>query len=74
MASVDTPKEALKAIKYGFRLFAVKHAETDYSDIPKLATCPASKEADYKRTCVTCMACNGSTEGSRRASITILAH
>ena len=77
MASVDTPDEALKATSYGFRLFAVQHAETNrygWNGLPKMAKCPASKESGANKTCETCMACNGAPIESKRASITILAH
>jgi hypothetical protein len=74
MASVDNAKEALEAIKLGFRVFAV-HKGTSYMNALTV-TCPASKEAGKKSSCITCTACNGVGDGerSKRAHVEIAMH
>jgi len=71
MASVDTPAEARDARAAGYRYFRVRQAGDTLLDNEII--CPASSEANYRRTCQTCNACNGSVRSSR-ASIAINVH
>lgn len=75
MASVDTPTEAIEAIRLGWRLFAVHRGESIVNG--KVATCPASKEAGHLKQCIDCKACNGvgpDNERSQRAHVEIEMH
>jgi hypothetical protein len=69
MASVDSESEAITARTLGYRYFRVRHASDPL--LPKEIVCPASAEANYRRTCATCKACNG---GSSQTSIAIIVH
>lgn len=69
MASADSEADKALAQSMGWRTFRVKTA-----DAPKLANeivCPASAEAERRRTCETCGACRGAGSGH---SIVIDAH
>lgn len=73
MASVESAADAHHAQASGYRTFRVLSP----GDItgPGEATCPASEEGGYRRTCATCKACNGRRDASdTRASITIRSH
>jgi len=71
MASVETPAEAATAQLAGFRTFRVGPEPAARGEI----TCPASAEAGHRRTCDTCLACNGRrSPADLRASVTIRPH
>jgi hypothetical protein len=77
MYSADTPEEARKAQKKGYRTFRVipvkqwtEHGKTTL--LKNEILCPASKEAGYKSTCNACKLCTGST--TKAKSIAIVAH
>jgi len=70
MASVDSVKEAEKAIKKEYRYFRVKNITEP--KIKKEATCPASKEANQVLTCSMCRSCDGSN--GRKGNIVINQH
>lgn len=72
MASADTPDERAAAHAEGLRTFRVRTA-----DAPVMTgefVCPASAEAGKRKTCAQCLACNGTTRGTRQASPVIVAH
>jgi hypothetical protein len=71
MASADNQTQAEMAQSIGLRTFRVRAANEPV--IKGEAVCPASAEAGKKRTCQTCMACDG-TRDNRAASIVIMAH
>jgi hypothetical protein len=71
MASVETLTEADAARSMGFRTFRVGTE----APVGREITCPASAEAGHRRTCDTCLACNGSKgPADSRANITIRPH
>lgn len=72
MASADTPDEARQAQSEGWRTFRVR-----LEDEPVARgefVCPASEEGGKRRTCATCKACDGATDGRVQASPVIMAH
>lgn len=75
MASCDTPEERRAALEAGWRTFRVRMA--DQAVLTGEFVCPASEEAGYKRTCVTCRACDGTrfgTSSARAGSPVIVVH
>jgi hypothetical protein len=70
MASADSVTEATEAQAMGWRTFRVKKS---HEAINNEVTCPASKEAGAKTSCVDCRACGG-TSAKARASIVINDH
>lgn len=70
MASADSVDEAAQAQAMGWRTFRVKKS---HEAINNEVTCPASKEAGAKTSCVDCRACGG-TSAKARASIVINDH
>jgi hypothetical protein len=70
MASADSVTEATEAQAQGWRTFRVKKS---HEAINNEVTCPASKEAGVKTSCVDCRACGG-TSAKARASIVINDH
>jgi len=70
MASADSVDEATQAQAQGWRTFRVKKS---HEAINNEVTCPASKEAGAKTSCVDCRACGG-TSAKARASIVINDH
>lgn len=73
MASVDTPQEAEEARILGWRYFRVRGEGEALGR--REAVCPASEEAGKRRTCATCLACDGATPGrTERASMAIVVH
>lgn len=72
MASVDSPKEYKKARALGWRTFRLL-ANDEQLDKGEFA-CPASEEAGKKRTCFTCMACDGSDGNPKKAVVAIKLH
>ena len=71
MASVESESAALHAHSKGFRTFRVRR--DDQPVMPTEIMCPASDEAGKKRTCETCLACDGRTRDGQR-SVTIIIH
>lgn len=72
MASADTDAEGNQARAMGWRTFRVR---TDAQQVnPGEFTCPASKEAGYRKTCATCLACDGAQRGPKQASPVIIVH
>jgi len=72
MASTHTSSENELARSKGWRTFRTMEVLSDLSD--NEIVCPASEEAGYKRTCATCMACNGSNGNMEKKSIAIVVH
>lgn len=71
MASVESESAAVHAHARGFRTFRVRR--DDQPVMPTEIMCPASDEAGHKRTCATCLACDGKTRDGQR-SVTIIIH
>ena len=73
MASVESAADAMHAQASGYRTFRV--LSPGDATGPGEAVCPASEEGGYRRTCLTCKACNGRyNTADMRASITIRSH
>ena len=73
MASVHSEFEADCAQTSGWRTFRTRNA--DQPVMPGEVMCPASPEADNRRTCSTCLGCNGNASDSRtRRSFVIVGH
>jgi hypothetical protein len=73
MASVDSPAQAERAQRAGWRTFRVKH-DGDPLQANEI-NCPASAEAGKRTTCANCGLCNGKTgPHDRRANIAINYH
>lgn len=72
MASCDNSDERVEAKFLGFRTFRVAPV-TDWVKEEREVLCPASKEAGYKTTCDTCLACGG-LSSKARADIVIPLH
>ena len=72
MASTHTESENQSAKSKGWRTF--RTVETIDDQVSNEIVCPASAEAGYKRSCETCMACNGSNGNPNRKDIVIVAH
>lgn len=70
MASVDSCGEAAAARAQGQRYFRVRQADEPLG--ANEIMCPASAEANYRRTCQTCGACKGGNVS--RTSIAIVVH
>lgn len=71
MASVESPDAASHAHAKGWRTFRVRSDDQDVQ--PDEIICPASEEAGHKRTCATCLACDGKTRDGQR-NVTIIIH
>ena len=71
MASVESESAAAHAHAKGFRTFRVRR--DDQPVMPTEIICPASDEAGHKRTCETCLACDGRRRDGQR-SVTIIIH
>jgi hypothetical protein len=71
MASADSESDRELAISRGYRTFRVR-LESD-TVMKGEFICPASKEANYKKTCNDCGACNGGIN-TRKGSPTIIVH
>lgn len=69
MASCESREERVKAKKLGFRTFRVRIPNSEF--LPGEIICPAST---VKRTCETCMACNGSKPNDGRVDVVIDGH
>jgi hypothetical protein len=70
MASVDSKKEYLEALKKNWRTFRVRK-ESEALEKNEFA-CPASVEAGKRKTCLQCMACSGTRKG--KGTPAIVAH
>ena len=70
MASVDSKKEYLEALKKNWRTFRVKR-ESESLEKNEFV-CPASVEAGKRKTCFECMACSGARKG--RGTPAIIVH
>lgn len=70
MASVESDREADAARRRGWRTFRVRRA-ADPVRADEIV-CPASAEGDKRRTCETCLACNGGSTAKR--SVAIIGH
>ena len=71
MASADSMAQRVIAKAAGYRTFRIMP-----DGAPLMAgefSCPASKEAGYKKTCATCGACSGGVD-SRKADAVIVVH
>lgn len=76
MASVDNEDEWWEASYNNWRTFRVKN-QADNTLLDKEFVCPASEEAGKRKTCATCMACNGAGENNARlkkATVVITVH
>lgn len=74
MASVETAHDAAAAQLRGFRTFRVAD-DLESSRERGEMTCPASKEAGHKVSCVDCHACDGATaRGLSARNVTIRLH
>lgn len=71
MASVESPEEQAEAVADGWRTFRVRRAGDPLGD--NEFVCPASEEAGNRKTCATCLACNGADRPGK-ASAVIIAH
>jgi len=71
MASVETVLEGVEARKLGYRLFRVRDGNDALQ--PREISCPASKEAGFKTTCASCVACGGNS-AKAKVDIAIMAH
>jgi hypothetical protein len=72
MASVDTPEERETAARAGWRTMRIRTADEPVGE--REFVCPASKEAGYRKHCVTCGACDGAARGANKGSVVIIAH
>lgn len=75
MASIDNDSEYDFAKLLGWRTFRVKNK--DEQQLKYEIVCPASPDLEKKRTCQTCMACNGARDivgGDKRRDIVINVH
>jgi hypothetical protein len=73
MASCDSPQDATEAKALGYRTFRVTSLPAPQDKRLKEVVCPASKEAGYKTTCSSCLACGGHT-AKAKADIVITVH
>lgn len=76
MASVDSEDEWVDASSENWRTFRVRAEGEDWLGKGEFV-CPASAEAGKKKTCVTCMACDGvgqDGEGIKKATVVITVH
>lgn len=72
MASCDSEESWMEAVDLGYRPYRIRKSE----DEPLMAhefACPSSAEEGYRRTCETCLACNGGVD-SRKATPAIVVH
>jgi len=78
MASAHGPVDALLANADGWRAFTTFGSAEELKAVPRIMTCPASKEAGHRLTCATCggqSACNGRRDlDDRRANVGIVVH
>jgi hypothetical protein len=65
MASADSADDQRDARAKGYRSFRVVTKDAPDTGAVKGATCPASKEAGFMKTCATCGLCNGATVAGR---------
>jgi hypothetical protein len=72
MASVDTLAEQTRAHAAGWRTFRVRPVGAPL--VRGEVSCPASPEAGLRRTCSTCLACDGQTASGCGASVSIVVH
>lgn len=72
MASVDSPQDAVRARKMGWRTFRVRGTE-DPIDRAVEMVCPASVERNKLTDCAHCRACDGQAS-PKRPNVTIVAH
>ncbi len=70
MASTETEGDTAIARSKGWRTFRVRRADEQL--LADEIVCPASEEGGKRRTCATCLACDGGNAGKR--SIAIIAH
>jgi hypothetical protein len=71
MASCDSQADYAEAQARGYRTFRVRTADETLNK--REIVCPASKEAGYKTTCASCVACGG--HGAKaRADVAIMVH
>ena len=70
MASVDNVQEFRMARKMGWRTFRVRKSANNKLQKYEFE-CPASNEQGKRKTCETCMACNG---GDSKANVAIIVH
>lgn len=71
MASADSEADRVIAKAMGFRTFRVRSEQEPIRQGEFV--CPASKEANYKKTCATCGACSGGID-SKKADPAIIVH
>lgn len=74
MASCDTYAETREAQARGWRTFTVVNKGSSLLPPPNSFLCPASEEGGKKLTCEECLACGGSFNGTRNASVYIPVH
>jgi len=78
MASAHGPVDALLANADGWRAFTTFGSAEELNATDRMAMCPASKEAGFRKTCATCggqSACNGRRSmDDRRANVGIVIH
>lgn len=72
MASVSHESGAAAARARGYRTFRVRSADDPLA--AREIACPASAEQNHRLTCTQCGACDGTTRGASRVSISIIAH
>jgi len=72
MASVDTPDEAWKAWRLGWRTYRTRLPGEEL--LPYESVCPASPEGGYKTNCIGCGQCDGARLRDLRRSYAIVAH
>jgi hypothetical protein len=72
MASVDTPLQQRQARAKGWKTFRVRNDDEPLQ--PHEFVCPASKEADKKKTCETCLACHGGEWNGKQVTPVIIVH
>jgi len=73
MASCDSVQDAVDAKALGYRTFRVTALPAPQDKRPREIVCPASKEAGYKTTCASCLACGGLT-AKAKADVVITVH
>jgi hypothetical protein len=72
MASCDTDADYVEAKAKGYRTFRIR-ASVEAPLNKREVACPASKEAGYKTTCASCVACGGNS-AKAKADIAIVIH
>jgi hypothetical protein len=71
MASCDNQTDYAEAKARGYRTFRIRTADATLNK--QEIVCPASKEAGFKTTCASCVACGGH-EAKARADVAIVVH